>query len=169
MNSNNSFQIVQGLRLVIVVHRNNLTREGISEMLNDVLQNPFFQSDFSVVIDIRNAEISMETDEIEGISKLAYGQLSKTGLKKLAILTKTLSQTNKAVEFVRFYKESTKYQVFTTLEAALHWLHIPMERKTQIEVRLGWMNSRKPKHLPPSPLAGPGPHRDTSHPNLLWH
>jgi len=142
MNSNDSFQIIEGLKLIVVVHKNIITINSISQIIQEVLHNPYFKSDYSVIIDIRNANIKMSSDEIEETSKFVFDQLHHIDLKKLAIIA-TMAQTKKAVEFVRFYRESSKYQVFTSMEAALHWLKIPIIRKSQIALRLHWMAQQK--------------------------
>ncbi|QGY47623.1 hypothetical protein GM418_29330 [Maribellus comscasis] len=133
--------ITERLKLVIVTHKNVLTQESIQLFVQEVLQNPFFKPDYNVLIDIRNSVINMSIGEIEECSNHLFQQLNKIKLKKLAILTKTASQAIKAVEFVHFYKQSSLFQVFSSIEATLSWLEIPIIRKSQIKLKLYYLSN----------------------------
>jgi len=56
-------------------------------------------------------------------------------------LTHTLQKINKVVEFIKAYKQSSKFQVFPNIEGVMHWLKIPNERKMQIEVKLDYLET----------------------------
>ena len=81
----------------------------------------------------------MNFEEIEDLSHFVFDNIDHTGLKKFAILASE-SQLNKAVQYVRSYKHSSKYQVFSALEPALHWQKVPQNRKTQIELKPGYLS-----------------------------
>lgn len=134
-----NIHIIESLRLVIVTHNSLLNQQSVSNVITELGSNPFFQEEYFVLIDIRNADTNLTIEEIEHLSSFVYENLNETGLKKFAILA-TKSQINKTVHFVRNYKHSSKYQVFSSLEPALFWLKIPQERKSQIEIKLDYLH-----------------------------
>ncbi len=135
-----NIHIVESFRLVIVSHNGMLNKQSVSNVITELESNPFFQEEYFVLIDIRNADTNLTIDEIEDLSIFVYEKLNGTGVKKFAILA-TESQTNKTVHFVRNYKHSSKYQVFSMLEPALFWLKIPQDRKSQIEIKLDYLHT----------------------------
>jgi len=139
MYSNENFHIIESLGLIIVSHNNLLNQQSVEKIITEIKENPFFKEEYFVLIDIRNSYIKMTSEEVENMSDYVYDNLNETGLKKFAILASAL-QLNKAVEFVLNYKQSSKYQVFSTLEAALYWLKIPLQRKSQIEIKLDYLS-----------------------------
>lgn len=134
-----NIHIIESLRLLIVAHNSLLNQQSVGNVIAELKTNPFFTEDYFVLIDIRNADTKLTIEEIEDLSSFVYKNIDGTGLKKFAILA-TKSQTNKTVHFVRNYKHSSKYQVFSTLEAALFWLKIPQDRKSQIEIKLDYLH-----------------------------
>lgn len=138
MNSGDSFHFVESLGLIIVSHHDALQQQNIDKVLSEFEVNPYFAKGVNVLIDVRKANIVSNMEEIKAISLLVYRKLNGSKLEKLAILTDT-PQLNKVVKFVKVYKQSSKYQVFPNLEGAMHWLKIPMNRKTQIEVKLDYL------------------------------
>ncbi len=97
------------------------------------------REDCFVLIDIRKAIIELDSDEIADLSNFVYEHLGHTSLRKFAILSPN-AHLSKTVQFVRNYKHSSKYQVFTTLEPLLNWLKIPQSRKRQIQIKLDHFN-----------------------------
>ncbi|WP_319499831.1 hypothetical protein [uncultured Draconibacterium sp.] len=130
--------IIEGLKLVLVSHNSLLDQQSVGNVISELKNNPFFHEEYVVLIDIRNANTKLSLEEIEKLSDFVFQNLAETGVKKFAILA-TISQINKTVHFVRNYRQSYKYQVFSSIEAALHWLQVPIQRKTQIEIRLRYM------------------------------
>lgn len=98
------------------------------------------QPDYNVIVDIRAAIINMNEDDIKEACTFMYENLQQSSIKKLAILVLTPEQTSKAVEFVHHYKQSSLYQVFNFLDAALSWLKIASEYKSQVEIKLEYLN-----------------------------
>jgi len=94
-----------------------------------------------VIVDIRNANINMTEDDIEEVSTFVFENIQQNSIKKFAILVLTAEQTTKAVEFVHHYKQSSLYQVFDFLDAALSWLKIPSANKSQIEIKLEYLTT----------------------------
>ncbi|NQU33825.1 MAG: hypothetical protein HQ521_11360 [Bacteroidetes bacterium] len=140
MNSNENFHIIESLGLTLVSHTKILNQQSIEAIISGLVQNPFFRDKFLVLIDIRDADIKMTSNEIVISSQLVYEGLKETGIKKFAILA-SAAQMNKAVEFVHAYRESSKYQVFSSLNATLYWLGITIERKSQIQVKLDYLST----------------------------
>ena len=138
MHSNENFHIVESLGLVIISHNNLLNQDSVDNIITKIKSNPFFKEEYFVLIDIRNAKIELDSEEIDNLSDFVYANLKETGLKKFAILASEL-QLNKAVDFVRSYKHSSKFQIFSNLEAALYWLKKPQQNKQQIEIKLNYL------------------------------
>ena len=134
-----NIHIIGSLGLLIVAHNSLLNMQSVSNVIIELKNNPFFQEEYSVLIDIRNADTNLTIEEIEDLSSFVYENLNGIEVKKFAIIA-TESQTNKTVHFVRNYKHSSKYQVFSTLEAALFWLKVPQDRKSQIEIKLNYLH-----------------------------
>lgn len=132
--------ILESLSLVIVSHNSMLNEHSVGNVITELKNNPFFQEKYVVLIDIRNADTKISVDEIEKLSSFVYENLDGTDLKKLAILS-TTQQINKTVQFVRNYKRSSKYQVFSTLDAALHWLKVPLQKKSEVEIKLQYLKN----------------------------
>jgi len=140
MHSNENFHIIESLGLVIVSHNNLLNQDSVNNVITKIKSNPFFNEEYFVLIDIRNAKVELDSEEIEKLSDFVYANLKETGLKKFAILTSE-SQLNKAIEFVRYYRHSSKFQIFSNLEAALYWLKKPQQNKQQIEIKLNYLKN----------------------------
>ncbi|WP_297097143.1 hypothetical protein [uncultured Draconibacterium sp.] len=140
LSSSENLHIVESLGLIIVSHNNLLDQQSVERVINNLKSNPFFQKEYSILIDIRNASTELNFKEIEDLSHIVFDNIDDTGLNKFAILTSE-SLLNKAVQYVRSYKHSSKYQVFSALEPALYWLKVPQERKSQIELKLGYLSS----------------------------
>lgn len=138
MNTDDSFHFIESLGLIIVSHHHTLQQKNIEKILNEFEVNPFFSKGVKVLIDMRKADIKANQDEIKEISSLVFEKINDKKIEKLAILTGT-PQINKVVEFVKAYQQSTKYQVFSNLEGALHWLKIPMDRKERINITLDYL------------------------------
>uniref|UniRef100_UPI0032179BEC hypothetical protein n=1 Tax=uncultured Draconibacterium sp. TaxID=1573823 RepID=UPI0032179BEC len=139
LSSSENLHIIESLGLIIVSHNNVLDQESVERVITDLKNNPFFRTEYSILIDIRNANTELNFEEIEDLSHFVFDNIDETGLGKFAILASE-SQLNKAVQYVRSYRHSSKYQVYSRLEAALHWLKIPQNRKPQIEFKLGYLS-----------------------------
>lgn len=140
MNTNDSFHLIESLNLLIVSHHNTLHQRNVETILHEFDVNPFFAKGVIVLIDMRKADIMVDSDEIKEVSSLIFKKFNDRNIKKLAILIDA-PQINKVVEFVKLYQQSCKYQVFANLESAMHWLKIPSERKEQIEVKLEYLQN----------------------------
>lgn len=138
MNSGDSFHFIESMGLMIVSHHSKMHKRNVEGILNEFGVNPYFAKADKVLIDMRKAEIKVNSDEIKATSSLVFNKLNDKKIKKFAILVHT-PQINKVVEFVKAYKESSKYQVFARLEGAMHWLKIPAGRKEQIELKLNYL------------------------------
>ena len=139
LSSDENIHIIESLRLIIVSHNNLLDQQSVERVITDLKSNPFFRKEYSILIDIRNANTQLNFAEIEDLSHFVFDNIDHTGLKKFVILASE-SLLNKAVQYVRSYKHSSKYQVFSALEPALHWLKVPQNRKTQIELKLAYLS-----------------------------
>ena len=139
LSSSENLHIIESLGLIIVSHNNLLDQQSVERVITDLRNNPFFRKEYSILIDIRNAKADLNFVEIEDLSHFVFDNIDDTGLNKFAILTSE-SLLNKAVQYVRSYKHSSKYQVFSALEPALHWLKVPQDRKSQIELKLSYLN-----------------------------
>ncbi|WP_319590195.1 hypothetical protein [uncultured Draconibacterium sp.] len=135
LSSSENLYIIESLGLIIVSHNNLLNQQSVERVITDLKNNPFFRKEYSILVDIRNANTELNFEEIEDLSQFVFDNIDDTGLNKIAILTSE-SLLNKAVQYVRSYKHSSKYQVFSALEPALHWLKVPQDRKSQVEIRL---------------------------------
>ena len=139
LSSSENLYIIESLGLIIVSHNNLLNQQSVERVITDLKNNPFFRKEYSIFVDIRNANTELNFEEIEDLSQFVYDNIDDTGLNKIAILTSE-SLLNKAVQYVRSYKHSSKYQVFSALEPALHWLKVPQDRKSQIDLKLSYLN-----------------------------
>lgn len=139
LSSSENLHIIESLGLIIVSHNNLLDQQSVERVITDLKRNPFFRKEYSILIDIRNANTDLNFVEIEDLSQFVFDNIDDTGLNKFAILASE-SLLNKAVQYVRSYKHSSKYQVFSALEPALHWLKVPQDRKPQIELKLGYLS-----------------------------
>jgi hypothetical protein len=138
MSSNENFHIIENLGLIIVSHNDILNQESIETIISGLISNPFFKHKYNVLIDVRSSEITLTSEEIEMLSNFVYNNLKEIGIKKFALLA-SASQTNKAAEFVSNYRQSSRYQAFSSIDAALYWLGIPIERKPQIKIKLRYL------------------------------
>jgi len=138
MSSVENIHIIESLRLLLVSNHDLLNQESIGRTIAEVHINPFFREEYIILIDIRNAKIEIDTDEIEELATFVFEKLGHTALQKFAVLA-TNAQTDKIVQFVRSYRHSSKYQVFSTFEAALNWLKIPQQRKSQVQLKLDYL------------------------------
>ena len=138
---NSNYLIDKNLKLILVSHKNELTQYEIKKNIQSLKENPYLESDYSVIVDIRNAIVNMTEDDIEEANTFVYENSQQSGLKKFAILVLTAEQTSRAVEFVHHYKQSSFYQVFKSLDAALSWLKIPSVNKSQVEIKLEYLNN----------------------------
>lgn len=139
LSSSENLHIIESLGLIIVSHNNLLDQQSVERVITDLKNNPFFRKEYSILIDIRNANTGLNFVEIEDLSHFVFDNIDDTGLNKFAILASE-SLLNKAVQYVRSYKHSSKYQVFSALEPALHWLKVPLDRKSQIDLKLSYLN-----------------------------
>ena len=139
LSSNENLHIVESLGLIIVSHNNLLNQQSVERVITDLKNNPFFRTEYSILIDIRKANTELNFEEIEDLSNFVFDNIYETGLNKFAILASE-SQLNKAVQYVRSYKHSSKYQVFSALEPALNWLKVPQNRKSHIEFKLSYLS-----------------------------
>ena len=111
LSSDENIHIIESLRLIIVSHNNLLDQQSVERVITDLKSNPFFRKEYSILIDIRNANTQLNFAEIEDLSHFVFDNIDHTGLKKFVILASE-SQLNKAVQYVRSYKHSSKYQFF---------------------------------------------------------
>ncbi len=139
LSSSENLHIIESLGLIIVSHKNLLNQQSIEKVIFSLKGNPFFRKEYSILIDIRKAITELNFVEIEDLSHFVFDKIDNTGLNKFAILASE-SLLNKAVQYVRSYKHSSKYQVFSALEPALHWLKVPQDRKFQIDLKLSYLN-----------------------------
>ncbi|AHW62142.1 hypothetical protein SAMN05444285_105120 [Draconibacterium orientale] len=139
LSSSENLHIIESLGLIIVSHNNLLDQQSVERVITDLKSNPFFRKEYSILIDIRKANTGLNFAEIEDLSQFVFDHIDDTGLNKFAILASE-SLLNKAVQYVRSYKHSSKYQVFSALEPAMHWLKVPQDRKPQIELKLGYLS-----------------------------
>ena len=139
LSSSENLHIIESLGLIIVSHNNLLDQQSVERVITDLISNPFFRTEYSILIDIRNANTELNFAEIEDLSHFVFDNIDDTGLDKFAILASE-SLLNKAVHYVISYKHSSKYQVFSALEPALHWLKVPQDRKSQIDLKLSYLN-----------------------------
>jgi len=138
MSLGDSFHFIESLKLIVVSHHSNVEQQNVERILNEFDTNPYFLKADKALIDMRKANIKVDSEAIKETSSLVYQKLNDKGIDKLAILIDT-PQINKVVEYVKAYQQSSKYQVFANLEGALHWLKIPADRKEQIEVKLNYL------------------------------
>ena len=138
MGANENFQIIENLGLIIVSQNDKLNHERIETVISDLAGNPFFKRGYDVLIDVRNSVTKMKSGEIEIFRNFVFNNLTEIGINKFAILSR-VSPIYKTVEFVRYYKQSSRYQVFSSLNAALYWLGIPVDRKLQVNIKLTYL------------------------------
>lgn len=137
LSSSENLHIIESLGLIIVSHNSLLNQQSVDRVITNLKSNPFFRKEYSILIDIRNANTELSFEEIEDLSQFVFDNIEDTGLNKFAILASE-SQLNKAVQYVRSYRHSSKYQVFSKLEATLYWLKVPQDSKSQIELKLAY-------------------------------
>ena len=138
MNSNDNFHIIENMGLIVVSHDDMFSQEKIKDVILDLVSNPFFKRGYDVLIDIRNSVIILTSKEIEVLRKFIINYLKEFGINKFALLS-TSSRINTAVEFVRHYRQSSRYRVFSSTDDALYWLGIPYERKPQVKIVLTYL------------------------------
>lgn len=87
----------------------------------------------AMLLDFSNAKIKLTTEEMEEHAKYIDTHPQWKRIKKFAILTQTPSQVAKALLYKKKARESSaKYEAFSTIEAALKWLKIPLTLRPMV-------------------------------------
>ncbi len=76
MNSGDSFHFIESLGLIIVSHHSKMQQQNVVGILNEFEVNPFFAKAVMVLIDMRKAEIRVDSDEIKETSSLVFKKLN---------------------------------------------------------------------------------------------
>ena len=140
MNPKENLQIIENLGLAIVSCNDILNQKSVENVILGLNSNPFFKSEFNVFVDLRKTVIKMKTEEIKILSNFVYESLKDSDSKKIALLV-SAAQSGKVVDFVHFCRESSRFQVFLSVTAALFWLNIPMVRKDQVSIKLSYLTN----------------------------
>lgn len=138
MGAKDKIQIIESLGLVLVSHNDTLNQESVEKIITGIVCNPFIKDEYNVLIDIRNSIIKITSEEIEFLSNFFYENLKEYGFKKIAILA-TVIQTSKVEEFIHYFRQSSRYQVFSFADSAVNWLGIPVERKALVKIKLTYI------------------------------
>ena len=67
--SNENLHIVESLGLIIVSHNNLLNQQSVGRVITDLKNSPFFRKEYSILIDIRNANTELNFEEIEDLKQ----------------------------------------------------------------------------------------------------
>jgi hypothetical protein len=125
MKSIYKYSILKKEGLIIQFHQNELKLEGIKKLKLDIINDPDFDPDFVFLIDVKNAQIMMTTDELAQYGDFVSAKLKLKGARRLAILTSNPNQVVKSIIYT--HNSNLKplvYEVFSTLNGALKWLDV---------------------------------------------
>jgi hypothetical protein len=125
MKSIYKYSILKKEGLIIQFHQNELKLEGIKKLKLDIINDPDFDPDFVFLVDVKNAQIMMTTDELAQYGDFVSAKLKLKGARRLAILTSNPNQVAKSIIYT--HNSNLKplvYEVFSTLNGALKWLDV---------------------------------------------
>ena len=117
------YHIIENLGIVLI-HKKKCNSVELKTLIQEIVQNPFFKSDFNVILDLRNTEFRLTFDDIKSCGSYLKSYLPLGETNKLAIITQSSEQTKKAVDLLLCYNGKPKCQVFSDLERAFNWMNL---------------------------------------------
>jgi hypothetical protein len=125
MKSINRYSILKEEGLIIQFHQNELKLDGMKKLKLDIINDPDFDPNFVFLIDVKNAQIMMTTDELAQYGNFVSANLKLKGARRLAILTTNSNQVVKSVIYTQNSNlKPLVYEIFSTLDGALNWLGV---------------------------------------------
>ncbi len=145
MKSFNEYLIIKELELIIQVHKKDLTLWGLKNLKKRIIKDPDFSPGFSTLIDSRDAEIVITTEETIQYLNFVINDL-KLASPRSAGLTKSPEQVVKGMIFTSMANlDASKYKIFSTIDHALSWLKISTLHTKLIESEIQKVkNNNKP-------------------------
>jgi len=131
------YSILNNIGLIIQYHENNLTLNGIKRLKSEIIEDKHYNPEYVFLVDVRRAKIKMTGDELFEYGIWTKEIMKLKGLMRLAILTNDPEQV--AVSTIYTLNEKMlplKHQVFSTLDAALDWLHVDISNQNVVEVEI---------------------------------
>ena len=131
------YLILNDIGLIIQYHQNNLTYDGIKKLKLAIIKDKGFNPDFGFIVDCRKANIAMNIEELIEYGAWVAENLKLNGLKRIVLLTRTPAQVAKSTIYALNEKIAPlNYQVFSTMEASLEWLHIDPAFTDRVEMEI---------------------------------
>jgi len=135
------YKILKDVELVIQYYKDDITLDDIKRLKINLINDIDFNSNFKLLIDIRKARYKLTVKEIEELVDFVSVKLKDKSLKRTAFLTSTPLQVAKtSIYILNKNIGSGHYKIFSTIEAASHWLGIDLNK---IDVVSSIINMKK--------------------------
>lgn len=127
------YVILSRAELVIQYHLGDMNLEDMIDLKRSIMNDEAFKSNFTFLIDMRNAHVNSDFNEIQKYASWLKENFLLSGKRKLAIVTYTPQQTAMTTLFSRLgAPDPLNYEIFTDVGRAISWLGIPQEHLGKI-------------------------------------
>ncbi len=135
-----TYTILKDYGLIVQNHTGPFTADDMKRVKSSVLDHPDFNVNFNFLVDLRDSQINMTTDELIAYENWLLSHPVLGDIKKFAIFTNTPQQFEKAIDYIAHVGiRVDHYKIFRTLGTALFWLGVDTTHKTKINEELKLM------------------------------
>lgn len=121
--SSNWYFSLKETNLIIEKFEGDLNLASLKNLKSREVEDPLYHKDYPILSDIRTSQPQISLDEIKDYQNF-ISKLDVVGERQLAILTESPMQVAIASLFKsHFNKNGQEIEIFSTLEAAMHWLN----------------------------------------------
>jgi len=116
--------IIKDKSLIVEILSGRFEISDYMKLKNSQIQDPDFDPNFNLIMDIRNIEDIVSHEMIKGYPERLKPVQLFTKRIKIAVITKTPSQVAGASLYELFEDNFFDYKIFSTLEYASYWIGI---------------------------------------------
>ncbi|MBK3519331.1 hypothetical protein [Carboxylicivirga marina] len=133
-----TFKIIRELNLIVEYYQGDITVHDIIRNKKATIQHPDFNKDANVVLDLRDANVMFEKDDMQTLVTFFKSNSEFQGDKKAVYLTsKPQEVVNTMLFSLKVGEFSIKPQTVSTIEAAVAFMHIDGLDAIRLDAILG--------------------------------
>ena len=143
MNKKIRYAILEEQSLIVEYYRGSFHVEELINFKEKIGNDSKFNSNYSVISDIRELEFLFQIEEVEKYVEFLFTNPLYIGKRKTAMITKTPNQVVTSLGFDLFKGDMPiKFEVFSTLKKAFSFLGLSNEARLQVETALAVLKNK---------------------------
>ena len=137
------YALMPEFKLIVYSDDGIVTPASLESSKEIIKDDPRFDPEMVMLLDFSNGSIQMTPAEMNLHVDFIEHHAQWSKIRRFAIVTSTPEQVAKALLYKKKAREAGgKYQAFSSIEAAIQWLHIPLRLQEKAIVKVkGFLNS----------------------------